>query len=77
MRFNKEQMPCLTNWQHWGKGEYITGLEPGTNPPTGQAQARKEKKLIHLEPGQTRVYDLEFEILENENIGEFLKQFNL
>ena len=77
LRFNKEQMPCLTNWQHWGRGEYITGLEPGTNPPTGQAQARKEKKLIHLEPGQTRVYDLEFEILENENIGEFLKQFNL
>jgi hypothetical protein len=24
-------MPWLINWQHWGKGEYVTALEPGTN----------------------------------------------
>lgn len=78
LRFNKSQLPCLTNWQHWGKGEYVTGLEPGTNPPSGQAQARKENKLIHLGPGETRAYDLEFEILNNENsIREFLKKYNL
>lgn len=75
LRFDKRRLPCLTNWQHWGKGEYVTGLEPGTNPPTGQAKARKENSLIELQPGETRTYDLEFEVLDNENsIGEFLKK---
>src|SRR5690606_23971392 len=51
LHFNKAQLPCLTNWQHWGKDEYITGLEPGTNPPVGQSQAREDKRLIVLQPG--------------------------
>lgn len=75
LRFDKRQLPCLTNWQHWGKGEYVTGLEPGTNPPIGQAKARAENKLIVLQPGEKRTYDLEFEVLNNEiNIREFLKK---
>lgn len=78
LRFNKKQLPCLTNWQHWGKGEYVTGLEPGTNPPGGQAKARAENKLIHLQPGETRTYDLEFQIMRDEkSIYEFLKPYNL
>jgi hypothetical protein len=31
LKFSNTQLPCLTNWQHWGRGEYVTGLEPGTN----------------------------------------------
>ncbi len=75
LRFKKEQLPWLTNWQHWGKGEYVTGLEPGTNPPTGQAKARQQNQLIHLSPGERRKYDLELEVLDNEiSIDEFLKK---
>lgn len=66
MRFNKKQLPWLTNWQHWGKDEYVTGLEPGTNPPIGQAKARKENQLIFLEPGEKRSYDVELDVLEDE-----------
>lgn len=66
MRFNKKQLPWLTNWQHWGKDEYVAALEPGTNPPIGQAKARKENKLILLEPGESRSYDVEIEVLEDE-----------
>ena len=77
LSFNKEQLPWLTNWQHWGKGEYVTGLEPGTNPPIGQAKAREQDSLIFLEPGESRKYDIEFEVLNDEqNIKEFLKNFN-
>lgn len=64
--FKKKQLPWLTNWQHWGKDEYVTGLEPGTNPPVGQAKARKENQLIFLAPGESRSYDVELEVLENE-----------
>jgi galactose mutarotase-like enzyme len=59
LRFNKEQLPWLTNWQHWGKGEYVTALEPGTNPPVGQAKARQQNELMHIAPGQSVQYDLE------------------
>ena len=68
MRFQKAQLPWLTNWQHWGKGEYVTGLEPGTHPPIGQAKAREQNTLLFLEPGQTRTYDLELEVLTDETV---------
>lgn len=78
LHFKKEQLPWLTNWQHWGGGEYVTGLEPGTHPPIGQTKARKQNQLIFLSPGETRDYDLELEIIDNENsIDEFLKKTKL
>lgn len=73
LRFNKNQLPCLTNWQHWGKGEYVTGLEPGTNPPIGQSKARQQNQLMVLQPGEKKEYTLEFEVLTDEvSIREFL-----
>ena len=75
LRWKKEQLPWLTNWQHWGQGEYVTGLEPGTNPPVGQARARQQHQLVELAPGETRTYDLHFEVLDNETgIQEFLSK---
>ena len=63
--FNNKQLPWLTNWQHWGKHEYVTGLEPGTNPPIGQNKAREQSALIILKPGESRKYDLKMEVIEN------------
>jgi hypothetical protein len=62
LKFRKEQLPWLINWQHWGKGEYVTGLEPGTNPTMGQAPARESGTLLFLEPGESREYDLEINV---------------
>ncbi len=76
LHFNKKQLPWLTNWQHWGKGEYVTGLEPGTNPVIGQAMARQQKQLILLAPGERRSYDLEIEVLENNSDIKELLQMN-
>ncbi|MES1218920.1 MAG: DUF4432 family protein, partial [Bacteroidota bacterium] len=73
LRFSKKQLPWLINWQHWGKGEYVTGLEPATHPPIGQAKARQENTLIQLAPGESRSYDLQFEVLYTEDaIQNFL-----
>lgn len=71
LRFEKSQLPWLTNWQHWGQGEYVTGLEPGTNPPIGQSAARKENQLIELAPGEKRKYALKIEVISDQ------KQINL
>jgi hypothetical protein len=74
LRYKKKQLPALANWQHWGPGEYVTGLEPGTNPPVGQAKAREQKQLVHLDPGKSRTYDLEIRVLTEENdIRDFLR----
>ncbi len=74
LRFWKAQLPWLINWQHWGKGEYLTGLEPATHPPIGQANARKQGTLIHLEPGEARSYELEIEVLDGkEKIQKLLR----
>jgi hypothetical protein len=56
IEFDARQLPCLANWQHWGEGEYVTGLEPGTHFPTGQKAARTAGELVMLEPGETRDY---------------------
>ena len=64
MRFDSRQLPCMTNWQHWGPGEYVTALEPGTNHPVGQAAARTNNELIMLEPGEERNYELTFSVTE-------------
>ena len=75
IRFNKKELPWLTNWQHWGKGEYVTGIEPGTNPPIGQAKARAQNELIFLKPGETRNYNVEIEVLSQEaGIKQLLQQ---
>jgi len=67
--FPKQQLPWMTNWQHWGPGEYVTGLEPGSHPPIGQKKAREEGSLKFIQPGETVVYDMKLEVVtQQENI---------
>ncbi|MCF2501128.1 MULTISPECIES: aldose 1-epimerase family protein [Dyadobacter] len=78
LKFKKEQLPWMANWQHWGKGEYVTGLEPSTHPLTGQAKAREDKTLIFIGPEETKVYDLELNVMtEKSIIDEFVLQVNV
>jgi hypothetical protein len=74
MSFVKQQLPWLTNWQHFGAGEYVTALEPGTNPPIGQKKARTQKELIYLKPGQSREFELGFEIISGSKQIQKLKE---
>jgi len=74
IKYKKKQLPWLANWQHFGPGEYVTALEPGTNPPIGQSKAREQKQLIHIAPGASKTYDLEMTVLtDKRQINHFLK----
>ncbi len=64
LRFQKKQLPWLTNWQHFGKGEYVVGFEPGTNPPIGQIKAKEQNELTLLKPRESRKYNCELELIE-------------
>jgi len=78
LKFKKEQLPWMANWQHWGKGEYVTGLEPSTHPLNGQAKAREDGSLIFIKPGESKSYDVELVIIsEEEAIKDFLIDYNL
>lgn len=74
MKYKKRQLPVLTNWQLWKKGDYITALEPGTNGPIGQNAAKQQKELIYLQPGKSRTYEIEFTVLtDKKQIDAFIK----
>ncbi|MEG1897796.1 MAG: DUF4432 family protein, partial [Mucinivorans sp.] len=66
IKFKKAQLPWLTNWQHFGKNEYVVGLEPGTHPPIGSDRAIKENTMLYIEPGETRSYQLDIEVVQND-----------
>jgi hypothetical protein len=76
IKFNTFQLPWLINWQHWGKGEYVTALEPATNPPIGQTKARDTGTLIEMEPGEKRNYDLELKVITQKDELENLLKIN-
>ena len=65
LTFNKNELPWLTNWQHWAPGEYVTGLEPCTNPPIGQAAARERNELQFIQPGEKRTYNVRLKIVDD------------
>ncbi len=67
LQYKKQDFPCLINWQHWGNREYVTGIEPATNFPIGQARAREENSLIFLSPGETRQSKMELFILTDKD----------
>lgn len=65
--FDKQELPYLTNWQHYKRGEYVIGLEPGTNPPMGQSSAKAENELVYLEPNETKRFNLEIVLHDNND----------
>ena len=64
LKFNRKQLPCLTEWKMLAESEYVLGLEPGTVNPIGRTQAKEQEKLQYLEPGEVHVVDIELEILD-------------
>jgi hypothetical protein len=74
--FRKDQLKWLINWQHWGDGEYVTGIEPATHPPIGQAKARKNNELIFIAPGEKKIYDVRIDVISSKNeISKFTDRF--
>lgn len=69
VQFNKQQLPWLTNWQHWETNHYVVGLEPGTNPPIGQSKAKANNTLKYIQPNASERVDLSFIISKISQIN--------
>ncbi len=64
LRFNKKQLPYMTEWKQMGEGDYAVGLEPATWYPEGRSRARERGELEFLEPGDIKSFDIEIGVIE-------------
>lgn len=70
--FPKAEIPIVTHWQHFHRGTYVTGIEPGNVSMLGRAWNRKHGYLQHIEPDEVRDFHLEIGVLEGaEEIAAF------
>ena len=63
-KFRLDQLGCMTEWKMLNEGEYVVGIEPGTNNPIGRCNAKEKGCLTILQPGEIRTVDIEIEILD-------------
>jgi hypothetical protein len=67
IRFDPQQLPGFFTWRMLGHGTYVMGMEPANCPTIeGRIEAQKCGTLPFLEPGESRTYDVEFEIVTTE-----------
>ena len=63
--YDKASLPHLFQWKMMGEGTYVLGIEPGNSSGIeGRATARQRDDLPHLQPGESRRYVLELEVVE-------------
>jgi len=62
-RFNKKQLFNLAQWKQMGEGEYVLGIEPCNCYVGGRLDPRNQDVMQFLEPGESKNFDIEIEIL--------------
>ncbi len=73
--FNKKQLFNLTQWKQMGEGEYVSGIEPCNCYVGSRLDPRNKDILEYLEPGESKNFDIEVEILNgSQGIGDLEKQ---
>lgn len=64
MTWDNKALPCFTQWNMFGAGNYVLGLEPGNCYPVGREEYLASGRAEYLEPGQKKKISLRFEIIE-------------
>ncbi|MBV7333455.1 aldose 1-epimerase family protein [Chloroflexi bacterium TSY] len=64
--FPISEIPILNQWQHFHRGTYVTGIEPGNCSVLGRAWNRKHETLQHIQPDEVREFHLEIGVLDGE-----------
>ena len=71
LRYQKEDLPFLTQWKSIASGDYVMGIEPGNCHVQGRAHERGLGSLRKIAPGQSVTVTLQMEVLEGkEAIGQ-------
>ena len=64
LTFNVNMLPNLVQWKMPAQGTYVMGLEPANCLVEGRDSERERGTLQVLQPGESRTYDLTFNIYE-------------
>ena len=66
------EIPIVNHWQHFHKGTYVTGIEPGNCSVLGRAWNRKHGTLQYIEPDEVREFNMEIGVLDGaDQMREF------
>lgn len=76
IHYNTKQFPRLGNWQHLGPREYVTALEPMNGTVHGRVTDRERGLLDHIDPGGTKTYEYQLEILTGKPRLDSLRALN-
>jgi hypothetical protein len=63
-KFKRSEIPLVNQWQHFHRGTYVTGIEPGNASMLGRAWNRQNGYLQHIEPGEVRTFNMEIGVLD-------------
>ncbi|MCS7237850.1 MAG: aldose 1-epimerase family protein [Thermoguttaceae bacterium] len=68
IRFNVAELPYFTLWKNpqAAVDGYVTGLEPGVNFPNRRSFEKEKGRVVTLQPGQVRTFNLSIEVLLDE-----------
>lgn len=60
LEYRIDQLPCFTIWKNTTaiRDGYVTGLEPGTNYPNPRSFEGEHGRVVRLEPGGRRSFEL-------------------
>jgi hypothetical protein len=76
VHYNTKQFPRCGNWQHFGRHEYVTALEPMNGTIAGRDQDRAAGTLDFIKPGQRREYRYRIEVITEKAGLEALRKLN-
>ncbi len=65
-KFPIAELPILNHWQHFHRGTYVTGIEPGNTSVLGRKWNREHGTLQYIGPGEIRHFHLEIGVLEGK-----------
>lgn len=56
--YDNVNLPYLIEWKQMGEGDYVLGIEPGTNPPEGRSTEQEKGRLRYIKPGEVKCFDI-------------------
>jgi hypothetical protein len=77
LKWQADSLPYFTQWKNTRQGMYVSGIEPGNCIPEGQNAARRNERLVMLEPGQVVETYLSLEVLDGAEQMQTYKEMIL
>jgi hypothetical protein len=73
VEWDTAEMPYLTQWKNTRQGIYVSGIEPGNCIPEGQLAARRNKRLVLIQPGEVRTFSCVLSVLPTARVVQAAK----